>query len=190
MSQQTPRSKLTEEQRLEAIKNSDGFDYESKYYMKPWSKFVGAERVCILLNALRLNVLKNPEVETILSRERADFFMTRVLPLGIFPAMYFGGRAIFPVQMKRSLTRNKSIFFSFGLALPIYTFWQYYSPFRASYVEERERLLREVEKRVGRGINTYVELIPHRMMNEYEMMRQLRKIKLSRESILTGTLFP
>jgi len=153
-----------------------------------WYKLANVERYFVIYKALKWNVFKTSDIEGLLLKERLNFFGTYTLPLAFLPAGYFASKTLFPTYFNRILCRRHALGRGALVGLPFYLLWQQLSPFKKSLDNERERLLGELEKKVGGTFMGWVELVPY-SYTEYEAIRRMRTLVRQRDSIFAGKLW-
>lgn len=161
---------------------------KNPYKRDLWHKLNGEERCWVILRSVDSNVLSEEDVSDFLTKDRVNTFGTFVFPLSFLPLTYFGTRTLFPNYFTRQLSRGQANFYTAGIALSGFLLWKYTNPFKKNLTEERERLLGEIENRIGGNMMLLNEMLP-RYFTEFEIIRRIRVMVNRRHSMFSGILF-
>lgn len=161
---------------------------KNPYKRDLWHKLNAEERCWIILRSLDANVLSSDDVSNLLLKDRLNTLGTFVFPLSFLPLAHFGTRSLFPTLFNRKLSIGQANFYTAGIALSGFLLWKYTNPFRKNLTEERERLLGEIEDRIGPNMMLLNEMIP-RYYTEFEIIRRMRVMVNNRNSMFAGILY-
>lgn len=162
--------------------------YSEGYKLKPWFVLTEEERSYIAFQSYKARVLNSDEVKGYLRSVRWSNYSNVLFPIIAFPLLRktlfkaFSSAIYFKADGATSAALQGAIVGLSWLA------WVNYSPLYTKVVNEREDLLKTVEKRIGYKMLTLNDVLP-RFETCRDIHRQMQQLYNERNSFLTGYLY-
>ena len=162
--------------------------YSEGYKLKPWFALTEEERSFITYQAYKNRVLSSDEVKGYLRTVRFVNASNLIFPIIAFPILKRTAFRLFANQIYFKSNAAASYGVQGTVVGLSWLAWINFSPLYTSLVDQREELLKTVEKRIGFKLLSFNDVLP-RWLTIKEIHRQMQEQYNERNSIFTGYLY-
>ncbi len=167
--------------------------YNNPYYseglkLKPWFGLTEEERSYVVLQAYKNHFLSSDEVQGYLRHVRWLNASNIAFPLIAYPLFKGTLFKLFSSQLYFKHSKQVSVGIQLITVGVSWLAWLNFSPLYTSMVDQRENLLKTVEKRIGQKILQLNTVLP-RWLSVREIHRRMQELYNERHSIFTGYLY-
>lgn len=162
--------------------------YSEGYRLKPWFVLTEEERSYVAFQAYKARVLSSDEVKGYLRTVRWSNYSNVLFPIIAFPVLRKTLFKAFSSAIYFKANAATSVALQGGLVGLSWLAWVNFSPLYTNVVNQREDLLKTVEKRIGYKLLSLNDVLP-RFETCRDIHRQMQQLYNERNSFLTGYLY-